>query len=105
MMPVDERDLGLAAAGGRGKLRVGIRPPNPATAENDPAADPAVRAAAFLKRADIDGDGKLSPEEIRAGLGNRPSVEQVAVAIKRFDTDGDRALNLEEATAAVKSLR
>lgn len=105
LMPVNEKDIGLASAGGRGKLRVGIRPANAATAETDPAADPAVRAAAFLKRADGDADGKLSPEEIRAGLGNRPTLEQITAAMQRFDRDGDGRLNVDEAAAAVKAMR
>jgi mono/diheme cytochrome c family protein len=105
LMPVHERDLALASAGGRGKLRVGIRPPSAATAETDPAADPVARAAAFLKRADGDADGKLSPAEIRSGLGNKPTLEQITAAMKRFDRDGDGHLNVEEATAAVKAMR
>lgn len=117
LSPVNESELGLAAAGTRGKLKIGIRPPGAAipesrpvvkngpAAKTDPDADPATRAAAFLKRADTNGDGKLSPEEIRTGLGNKPTLEKITAAMKKFDRDGDQCLNVEEATAAVKALR
>lgn len=105
LTPVNESDLTRFAGAERGKLKIGIRPPGKATAETDPAAEPTARAAAFLKRADGNADGRLSAEEIRTGLGNKPTVEQITKAMKTFDRDGDGHLNVEEATAAVKAMR
>jgi len=55
------------------------------------------RAADVMKKADKDGNGKLSVEEIVATLGNRVPAEQIEKIVAQFDRDGDKELNLEEA--------
>jgi len=50
------------------------------------------RQAEMLKKYDKDGDGKLSPEELKAGHDE--------MRLKHFDKDGDGKLNEEEQKAA-----
>lgn len=59
------------------------------------------RSARMIARLDTDGDGKLSPEEMRAGpRGNRDNGDRFERMLKRFDTDGDGAISREEMEAA-----
>ncbi len=59
------------------------------------------RSTRMISRLDNDGDGKLSPEEMRAGpRGNHDNGDRFARMLKRFDTDGDGAISRDEMDAA-----
>jgi Ca2+-binding EF-hand superfamily protein len=55
------------------------------------------RSARMIARLDTDKDGKLSPEEMRAGPRGGDRFERM---LKRMDTDGDGAISREEMEAA-----
>jgi N-acetylgalactosamine-6-sulfatase len=67
-------------------------------AKANPKATTLDRAAIF-KRWDKDGDGKLSFEEYKAGLGKKEDAEQ---RFKNFDTNHDAVLSEEEFVRAGK---
>ena len=55
---------------------------------------------------DVDGDGHVSPEEIRKILHADPDMhlteEDIADIVRACDRDGDGQLNWEEVVAAMK---
>jgi mono/diheme cytochrome c family protein len=67
-------------------------------------ADYARLAAEGLRKADKDGDGKLSLDEIVAAVKTRASREELAKHVTRFDRDGDNLLNVAEVAEAMKVL-
>lgn len=66
--------------------------------------DVAQRAAEALRKADKNGDGKLSLDEIIAASGNRETAADLEKKVAQFDRDGDKPLNLSEVIEALKSL-
>ena len=58
------------------------------------------------KAFDVDGDGHVSPDEIRKILHADPSTtvteEDIADIVRACDRDGDGQLNWEEVVAAMK---
>jgi hypothetical protein len=64
--------------------------------------DPARRAADAMRKADTDGDGKLSVDEIAASLGGKVPAEQIEKIVAQFDRDGDKQLNLAEAAEVLQ---
>jgi mono/diheme cytochrome c family protein len=115
LLPVKEEDT-RPTAGERHRLRPGIRaagspgpdpsaPPSRAAAVRPTIDDATARAAAFMKKADGDADGRLSATEITAALGGKTNVAAVTKDLARFDRDGDLHLNLEEAIEATKALK
>ncbi|CAM8984309.1 unnamed protein product [Rhodiola kirilowii] len=46
---------------------------------------------------DVNGDGKITPEELRTTVGEeRMTAEEAAAAVKSLDLDGDGVLGLDE---------
>ncbi len=59
------------------------------------------RTARMIARMDTDGDGQLSPKEMRAGpRGADAGEDRFALMLARMDTDGDGAISREEMEAA-----
>ncbi|MDT0327988.1 EF-hand domain-containing protein [Nocardiopsis lambiniae] len=55
--------------------------------------------AATFALVDIDGDGRISAEELTAlmrNLGDECTDEQAADVVRSMDTDGDSRISLEE---------
>src|SRR4051794_15736714 len=75
-------------------------PKKPAPAKKKDAKPEKVDPAAFLKKFDADGDGKLDKMELSTGLRSLKtnSVTTRNDSWKRFDEDGDGKLNLKELT-------
>ncbi|CAL4184376.1 unnamed protein product [Meganyctiphanes norvegica] len=49
-----------------------------------------------FRELDTDGNGILSPSEIKVGMGDKLSDRQLEKAIKAVDLDGDGQINYEE---------
>jgi hypothetical protein len=75
----------------------------PGMKKPDDADEALQRTIAQLRKADTDGDKRLSTAEIIAALPNKRTAAEIEKVVARFDRDGDKHLNLEEALAAVKS--
>ena len=84
----------------RDDLRAKGKPAEKAPKSNPPGAkNSGLDRAAIFKKWDKNGDGKLSFEEYKAGLGDKPDVEQ---RFKSFDTNQDGVLSEEEFVRAGK---
>lgn len=67
-------------------------------------ADPArQQAQTAWRRADADGDRRLSEVEIYAAFGRRRSPDEIGQIVSRFDRNGDGRLNFEEFYAVWKT--
>lgn len=78
------------------------RPPQDGGTEGGgkgPGGDPAARLAAFMKRIDTDGDGKLSAGEMSA------MPEQMRAGMAKADTNGDGFVDSGELAAAMAAFR
>lgn len=120
LMPVKDSDLLELHAHPMRRLNAAIVPPSTVAAlaaaapiknsgangsdAGKPGAteDSTRRAAEAMKKADKDGDGKLSVQEIVAAVGNRFSAEEIEKIVAQFDRDGDKQLNLEEAATVLQ---
>jgi hypothetical protein len=76
-------------------------PVNETSTPSADGTDPGTLAR--LRKADTDGDKRLSADEIIAALGKQRTVDDVRKIIDRFDRDGDKHLNLEESLTALKA--
>jgi mono/diheme cytochrome c family protein len=113
LTPAKEDDLATIRGATKG-FRLGIRPPGtksvPALAAKPKQTMPLTteqaktQAEAFMKKADANGDGKLTALEISRGVEGRASEEEVARHLDKFDTNGDKQLNVDEAAAVMKAL-
>jgi Ca2+-binding EF-hand superfamily protein len=56
-----------------------------------------------MKKADTDGNGKLSVAEIVASVGNRLGTAEIERIVGQFDRDGDKELDAVEAEAVMKA--
>jgi mono/diheme cytochrome c family protein len=63
----------------------------------------AARTAEALRKADRNGDGKLSVAEIVAALDNRVPAAEISKHLARFDHDGDQQLDANETAEAIKA--
>ena len=82
-------------------ISLGVAEDKPAAAPAEttkPAADaPKVDVSAAFKKADTNGDGKISKEEFLVGKKDPAKAEE---RFKKLDKDGDGFLSLEEFSAA-----
>jgi hypothetical protein len=69
------------------------------------AEELAAHAAEFMRRADKDGNARLTLDEIMSVVGNHESPEELKKRIDQFDRDGDKQLNQPELIEALKALR
>jgi hypothetical protein len=67
--------------------------------------DLSAHAAAIVRKADKDGSGKLSLNEIVALFGDRESADELKKRLDQFDRDGDHELSSSELVEALKALR
>ena len=100
LVPVRESDLSQLKSIPNQPIKLVIQSDSSKSA---PAADVAQRAAEALRKADKNGDGKLSLDEIIAATGNRESAAELEKRVTQFDRDGDKQLNLSEVIEALKS--
>lgn len=101
LVPVRESDLSRLKSIPNQPIKLVIQSES---AKSAPPADVAQRAAEALRKADKNGDGKLSLDEIIAATGNRESAAELEKKVVQFDRDGDKQLNLSEVIEALKSL-
>lgn len=101
LVPVRESDLNQLKSQQNQPIKLVIQSESSKPA---PAADVEKRAAEALRKADKNGDGKLSLDEIIAANGNRESAADLEKKVAQFDRDGDKQLNLSEVIEALKSL-
>merc|ERR1712242_402039 len=74
--------------------------------KNSVQMDPSLRFDSYMKKlvslTDLDGNGKLSTEEMFKYPGNTDSIKEIREDIKRFDTNGDHQLSGEESKPFMK---
>merc|ERR1712242_55459 len=74
--------------------------------KNSVQMDPSLRFDSYMKKlvslTDLDGNGKLSAEEMFKYPGNTYSIKEIREDIKRFDTNGDHQLSGEESKPFMK---
>ncbi len=120
LMPAKEADVAELSSRSDKHVRVSIVPASTRTTlaasgksaptEGAPTSKPPAPAelekfaSDALKKADKDGNGKLSLDEIVAAINKRQTPEEIDKQITRFDRDGDHELNLAEVTEAIKAL-
>jgi hypothetical protein len=79
--------------------------PNGTAAANLRAEEFAARAAELMRRADKDGNGKLSLDEVSAVLGEHASPEETRKRFEQFDRDADKQLTAAELVEGLRALR
>jgi hypothetical protein len=95
LVPADEASYALLSDAERKRLKAAITP-----ARSTPGT--ALSAEELLKKHDLDGNGKLSVEELVKASGK--GEHEMRDRMTRFDTDKDGALSIAELREAVKAL-
>ena len=81
----------------------GGRPPGDRPQGGPPGGgDPAARLAEFIKRADSDGDGKISKDEFMATPGAKKDAAKAGESFTKKDKNSDGFLSKEEMAPAKK---
>lgn len=108
LAPARESDLGALPTSIDRHISLAIKPAGTklgsVASKGSTPADFAERAADALRKADKDGNGRLSLAEVKAAVGNRQPPEVLEKQLVRFDRDGDRELNRAEVAEALKAL-
>lgn len=83
----------------RNDIKLVTRPAALAVASRNPPTSKHCEFERVFRYFDGDGDGKISPEELRSCMrtvGEELSVEDAAAVVETYDSDGDGLLELED---------